>query len=166
MLTGVSRRRARTDDVDQRAVYAERVQAHDKSHPGYSDAWHTFANRVLDNGGSDVVPPLSPDPLIDMLSETGVVVGGAVETLAGGPPSQCHANAVRLWRDGRAAAIGTGYALSEDGLWREHSWGISDGGAILETTEARTLYFGIEMRDDFAQWFVTWIEDSQAPPSD
>ena len=39
-------------------------------------------------------------------------------------------------------AIPTGYALSDDGLWRQHTWGLLRNG-VLETTEVRLRYFGI-----------------------
>jgi hypothetical protein len=60
-----------------------------------------------------------------------------------GRPSDCHGNVGRLWirRKGRIE-IATGYALSDDGLWRSHSWGF-EADHVIETTEARELYFGI-----------------------
>ncbi len=40
-------------------------------------------------------------------------------------PSRCHRNVARLWTEkkkgSRLVGIGTGYALSDDGLWRRHS---------------------------------------------
>lgn len=44
----------------------------------------------------------------------------------------------------------TGYALSEDGLWRNHSWVIgrsktSDEKIIIETTTPRLIYMGIKL---------------------
>ncbi len=62
-----------------------------------------------------------------------------------GDDNGCHANAARLWTDGTAAAIGTGYALSDDGLWRQHSWGVDAGGAPVETTAVRVSYVGITL---------------------
>lgn len=62
-----------------------------------------------------------------------------------GRPCDCHRNAAALWFAGRAGGIGTGYALSDDGLWREHSWGLGLAGELIETTEPRTAYFGVEL---------------------
>jgi hypothetical protein len=54
--------------------------------------------------------------------------------------SQCHDNVSSLLDDKRIKEKQTGYALSEDGLWRCHSWGINDKNQIVETTEARLVY--------------------------
>jgi hypothetical protein len=53
-------------------------------------------------------------------------------------PSNCHGNTAMLYVHHRGAVqIASGYALSEDGLWYQHSWGINaaDGRVI----EARPL---------------------------
>ena len=39
--------------------------------------------------------------------------------------------------------IATGYALSGDNLWRQHSWGIDPDGVLAETTDERHAYVGI-----------------------
>ena len=46
-----------------------------------------------------------------------------------------------------------GYALSGDGLWREHSWLLADK-AVVETTESRLLYHGFVRTDDEAVIFA------------
>ena len=86
-----------------------------------------------------------------------------------GQPNGCHANAARIvlgitrvTRAGAAGAdgIGTGFALSGDGLWREHSWAL-DGGVLIETTERRTLYWGLVLRGDDA---VRWAQSVTGEP--
>ena len=59
--------------------------------------------------------------------------------------NQCHRNVATLWCNapGRVR-IATGYALSDDGLWRQHSWAVK-GGRVIETTERRTAYHGITL---------------------
>lgn len=49
--------------------------------------------------------------------------------------------------------IATGYALSGDGLWRQHSWGVLRDG-IFETTETRLKYFGIVLQGERADYFA------------
>jgi hypothetical protein len=62
--------------------------------------------------------------------------------------NQCHANSIKLYqeyKDKRDIHFCTGFALSDDGMWREHSWCISrDSGEsiVIETTEPRILYYG------------------------
>jgi hypothetical protein len=84
------------------------------------------------------------------------VVDGVAVVADHGDPRECHLNAVRLWRAEECDAIGTGYALSADGLWREHSWGVRDGH-LVETTEPRIKYLGVVMSDARATWFAGWI---------
>jgi hypothetical protein len=70
--------------------------------------------------------------------------------------SNCDQSVATIWRRKQygIASICSGYALSDDGLWREHTWGILRDGGILETTIAREKYFGLyhpgKMSDLFA----------------
>jgi hypothetical protein len=45
----------------------------------------------------------------------------------------------------RVAAIGAGYALSDDGLWRPHSWDVDVDGTAVETTIDRQMYVGVTL---------------------
>ena len=138
-------------------MYDERVAEHVRPHAGYGAAGAEFVAAVLPHGGRLVVPPRSPDPLLDMLRTEGRVWHNEV-TLRPLQQSDCHRNAVSLWREGKATALGTGYALSDDGLWREHSWAVGPQGELLETTEPRRTYFGIELKGEGAEWFADWID--------
>ena len=63
-------------------------------------------------------------------------------TLRLGKPCQCHHNSSLLWlKSKEKIKICTGYALSKDGVWRVHTWGI-ENNKIIETTEKRILYYG------------------------
>jgi hypothetical protein len=105
-------------------------------------------------GGSFVVAPPKPDGDIPMLLESGFLTSGPI-TLKIMKSSSCHQNVAALWKSRKAGivAIATGYALSEDGLWRQHSWGMRRDG-ILETTEPRTKYFGLVLQGEKADHFV------------
>src|SRR5262249_8464594 len=47
-----------------------------------------------------------------------------------------------------AVRIASGYALTEDGLWRQHFWGVDTAaGRVLETTVRRVRYFGVVLGD-------------------
>jgi hypothetical protein len=110
---------------------------------------------LLRFGGDFLVAPPKPDPDIPMLLERGFLTSGPT-TLEIMKSSSCHQNVSVVWKSRKfgIVAIATGYALSEDGLWRQHSWGILREG-LLETTEARRKYFGIVLHgvgaDDFAE---------------
>jgi hypothetical protein len=59
----------------------------------------------------------------------------------------------RLFVSGRGA-VATGYALAEDGLWREHSW-IVDGTGVVETTGVWLAYHGHVLDDAEARRFAS-----------
>ena len=58
--------------------------------------------------------------------------------------SGCHDNCEILNLFNDSNKVFTGYALSSDGLWRFHSWCVDENNYIIETTESRLLYYGIQ----------------------
>jgi hypothetical protein len=54
----------------------------------------------------------------------------------------CHDNCELLFAKNRISTIYVGYALSEDGLWRYHSWGVNED-KIVETCSKRLIYYGV-----------------------
>ena len=111
-------------------------------------------DRLLKLNGIHLVAPTEPDPDVDSLLVSGFVMDAAVhfEEMA---ENSCHWNVATLWLRGREdlVAVATGYALSADGLWRQHSWGMRHN-AIFETTEIRTCYFGLLMEGADADAFA------------
>jgi hypothetical protein len=116
-------------------------------------------DKLLQIGGTHLVPPEEPDPDLEDLLKHGYIIGGTVrfEEMA---ENSCHWNVAALWlqKKQELVAVATGYALSDDGLWRQHSWGMQDG-AILETTEPRTRYFGLRMEGAEANSFASRFFD-------
>ena len=110
---------------------------------------------LLGLGGSFIVAPPQPDPDIPALLESGFVMSGPAK-LKRGKASMCHQNVASLWKSRRSGVVGiaTGYALTEDGLWRQHSWGLLRDG-VLETTEPRVKYFGILLQGERAEHFAS-----------
>jgi hypothetical protein len=143
-------------------MFARRVAGQNRRLPGYRTAWGRFATVLLSHGGEKVVPPIAPDRMIDLFRTRGWLWSSPVRFVEG-QVSACHDNSVGLWRSGDACAIGSGYALSDDGLWREHTWAVAEEGELLETTEPRTAYFGIELQDRNAERFARWIDGGAAP---
>jgi len=114
------------EERERRAsIFAERVAETDREVPGYITYWSHL--RWL------------------LLRFRGVALGRR---------SECHGNASRIWLDGRVAMIGTGYALSGDGLWRQHSWGLTRREEVVETTEQRLRYYGLALGDSLALDFA------------
>jgi hypothetical protein len=72
-----------------------------------------------------------------------------------GAPNDCHGNAARLWkRDPDNIVIMTGYALSDDDLWREHTWALKPkGDIILDSLPKRKIYLGISLPPKEAELF-------------
>jgi hypothetical protein len=109
---------------------------------------------LLRFGGEFVVAPPKPDQDVPVLLEQGFITAGLI-TLKVMKSNSCHQNVAAVWTKQKFGIVGiaTGYALSDDGLWRQHSWGILRGG-VLETTEQRLKYFGIVLQGKRADFFA------------
>jgi hypothetical protein len=98
---------------------------------------------LLGLGGIHLVAPPGPDAALPLMIDAGFVMAGPVvrRTMR---KSECHRNVAEIWAEKQheLVGIGTGYSLSADGLWRQHTWGLRREG-ILETTVSRVKYFGI-----------------------
>ncbi len=94
---------------------------------------------VLWNGGNGV------NSVAHLLAE-GRLFSNRDLKVVEGEPSQCHDNVFALWQTKPDDyLVVTGYGLSTDGIWRPHSWCVDrKTGKIIETTERRTKYFGVE----------------------
>ena len=66
-----------------------------------------------------------------------------------GAPSRCHGNAASLYVFSKGKMrIASGYALADDGLWRQHSWGVGAvDGRVMETTVRSLRYYGFILDD-------------------
>lgn len=137
-----------TASAHQRALFSGRVQEHERLVNGYAGVWELWRTRLLAIGGTDVVPPVEPDVHIVTLIKEASTRGGEGAHRSPGRRSRCHENVAELLaagetREGTTIAAGwTGYALSDDGLWRQHSWASAPDGTIVETTAPRLAYAG------------------------
>jgi hypothetical protein len=82
-----------------------------------------------------------------VLLAEGSDVDGSDAEMRIGRPSDCHENCRELARRDPSLVWHYGYALSDDGMWREHSWCVRPDGGIVETTVERVAYFGAPERD-------------------
>jgi hypothetical protein len=98
---------------------------------------------LLKIGGSELVPSPGSDPMISVLVDFGIVYAGPV-LLRQGRPCPGERTLGRIWnrRLYGIVGIGVGYALDDEDLWREHSFGVLREG-IIETTTPRRKYFGL-----------------------
>ena len=103
--------------------------------------------RLLQVGGVMLVPPDGIEEDLDKILDRGEAFDGRNALLRRGQPIACHANSAALWETHpERYMICTGYALSKDGLWRQHSW-VLDGHLrrLIETTTVRLAYFGCRL---------------------
>jgi hypothetical protein len=109
---------------------------------------------LLGFGGEFLVAPPRPDQDVPMLLEHGFLMNGPAR-LHIMESSSCHQNIASVWtrKEFGIVGIGTGYALSDDGLWRQHTWGVLRD-AVLETTEKRVKYFGVLFQGKRADFFA------------
>jgi hypothetical protein len=104
--------------------------------------------RLLGLGGTIALLFLA-DPQIGELLDRGRYFPGAGALMRLGEPSACHANTAMMFVRSRGEVrVASGYALTPDGLWRQHSWGVDvEDGRILETTCRRVRYYGYVLND-------------------
>lgn len=137
-------------DTDWRERARKRNNTDDTVHPD-PDA-EKLKRHLLAIGGWMVTGLDDPDR--EAVMSRGQVWDGRNVYSMPGRPSSCHANTARLWEQNpKAVKICTGYALSQDGVWRVHSWGLHKGRPV-ETTEKRIAYFGLVMTDTEARRFA------------
>jgi hypothetical protein len=105
----------------QLAFLAGRLRTATAKQPDLAD----LRQVLLGIGGVELVaPPGDVDTNVPILLAEGRIMGG-LTTFIEMQASNCHANVARLWVQRYRDMVGlcSGYALSDDGLWRQHSWG-------------------------------------------
>lgn len=112
--------------------------------------------RLLEFGGNIACMDLY-DEDAEKIMKRGQFWYGEHARMKKGRPSQCHSNSALLWDANREKCqIATGYALSADGCWRQHSWVVqplTTKYRIWETTEKRIAYFGFILNDEECEEF-------------
>jgi hypothetical protein len=97
--------------------------------------------KLLKLGGEKLV--YMPCPLLDDIIQHGALFDFERRRPLKGVVGRCHDNALKLvLRFPKKYQMMTGFALTDDGLWRCHSWCINDK-TVVETTAKRIKYYGI-----------------------
>jgi hypothetical protein len=111
----------------------------------YWSADHSLLNARLRSlvPGSHLVAPHYEMPPSHKILDKGQFFDGAKAIATPMAKSECHNNVAALKAIGHARGF-EGYALTADGLWRPHSWGLNAKGRVLETTMSRLIYLGVE----------------------
>jgi len=109
--------------------------------------------RLLDIGGRFVILPMYDPDMGKILARGELIYGRPL--LRRCEPSRCHSNAAHLWDEHSVLKLMTGYGLSRDGIWREHSWcWWPRKKKVVETTEKRIAYYGFRLSEPEAEVFL------------
>lgn len=97
---------------------------------------------------------LHHEPDLQTILSRGQFFRGYNARMMRGESCKCHGNSAALWDANRnKVKIVTGYALTRDGVWRQHTWCVNGDGCVIETTEKRLLYYGFTMTHTEAEQF-------------
>lgn len=122
--------------------------------------WELLRKTLLGWGGKIVCARYEEDMAKLLKRGAGIPWRPRHDKVKLGDPCQCHANAARLWEDDpNDIDIMTGWGLSKDGIWRQHTWALESAmppktGRIIETTEKRLVYFGYRLTQKEAERFA------------
>lgn len=150
-------------DAEVRKLFSSVKKIDDEWRQRISDMWwgreekdpiidprlYELREKLLTFGG-DAVCMARGEPDIKEILKYGQLWHGYGAVMKKGKASMCHSNAASLSLK-RGFYMCTGYALSEDGMWRQHSWCIDVHARttkIIETTEPRVMYFGFVLDDE------------------
>ena len=108
---------------------------------------------LLDIGGKEArVEDDEPDCY--QLLTRGTLFNKPQDILYNGEMCQCHKNSVFLWeKNKREERLVTGYALSNIGVWHQHSWILYEDN-IIETTLPREKYYGYILNEMESENFL------------
>ncbi len=140
-------------DAERDAWFVKRTADVFKESP-HGESLRRLHEGLLRVGGQHAVLPIIEEDIRDILGKWRVWARPKT-LLRVGERSRCHQNSGNLWDvNRRILKLCTGYALSDDGCWRPHSWcWWPSRQAIVETTERRLAYVGFCMTKDQAERF-------------
>lgn len=114
-------------------------------------------DKLLSFGGEEVCLPAYEEDLERLLADGQFWYGDRVIKMQG-LPNQCHSNSSNCWDVNRdKIVLCTGYGLSKDGMWRQHSFCIKINpkrNYVVETTVDWVGYFGFVMNLQESESFV------------
>lgn len=126
-----------------------------KKFENYSDDLEKFKllkEKLLSLGGNNVKETYEED--VDKLLSNGILFDGKSK-LVKMRQSNCHTNCAIFYQNyskehsKEAIKIVTGWALSTDQTWYQHSWlYLTKNKIIIETTLKRIMYFGFILNDE------------------
>lgn len=95
---------------------------------------------------------------LDLLLDKGHIINYSSYRVVEDVPNKCHQNSAYMYQENENVThIGTGWGLSSDGLWRQHSWGMIDD-ELIETTVGRDIYYGVLLNGQEAEEYIKSIK--------
>ena len=115
-----------------------------------------LCSRLLEIGRESVAVQFNEPPEVcEAILKFGEITPNGKLKMIKGDDSECHANSAVFWSKNRQKYfLVTGFALSDDGTWRRHSWVKTKDGKLIETTIKREIYFGMTLEDEIAEAFL------------
>lgn len=146
-------------------VIALEQQNHLLSQSEQSPSRQHLKNKLKPTGGFAAIIDDSDKALNTILSRGEFIQPEGAKYVAGFP-NQCHYNSATYWNNNSGiCCLMTGYALSDDGMWRQHSWCLLQrdprseediDDTVVETTADRLLYYGIRLTKEESESFLKW----------
>lgn len=137
---------AKKNGIEQ--VLPKNISDYPESFVNMMKAMLQMRTLLLSFGGSEVCMPDYDEDVYNIIKRGQLWYGDRIHMMKG-EPCQCHRNSSRCWEVNQdKTVLCTGYALSEDGMWRQHSWLVElrpRKNRIVETTLPRVAYFGFGM---------------------
>jgi hypothetical protein len=115
-----------------------------------------LCSHLLEIGGESVAVQFNEPPEVcKAILKQGEITSSENLKMVKGNERECHANSAVLWSKNRKKYfLVTGFALSDDGTWRRHSWVKTVDGKLIETTIKREVYFGMTLEEEIAEAFL------------
>lgn len=137
---------------DRRRQDFMRNKGWSKRKPFHDSRLEELKQRMLRvDGWAACLPSPECEPHIEILLNRSQAFGGT-DFMYAGQTSRCHTNSAVLALMVDELQMATGFAMSQDGVWRQHSWCCLEYGDnkfhILETTCPRERYYGVVLTYD------------------
>ena len=128
---------------------------------GMLNFYRQLGKVLLDFGGRDVIFKDFEEDYENLYKYGQLWYGDKVDKVKM-TPNQCHRNSCDLWysnKDKFDIRIATGYALTSDGYWVQHSWLVekrSRSMRVIETTVKMLTYYGFVMTGEECHKFSSY----------
>jgi hypothetical protein len=111
---------------------------------------YTLRALLLSFGGHEVCLPETDNKAENILGRGQFWYGDRLYKTSG-KTNQSPSNSANFWyKNQNKAVVCTGYALDENGIWKQHTWCVEPRtlrSRIIETTQKKVAYFGFAMTE-------------------